>query len=62
MITITIDTGNDAFDDYSKAVNYALLQVQDMANKIGDGKIHLPVIMKLMDVNGNSVGTVSFKK
>ena len=62
MIEIKIDTGNAAFDDYSKAVNYALLQVQDLANKIGDGKLHLPIIIKLWDKNGNTVGTAKFSK
>jgi len=62
MIQIKIDTGNAAFDDYSKAVNYVLLQVQNMANTIGNGKLHLPVLMKLMDVNGNAVGSVKFGK
>ena len=62
MIEIKIDTGNAAFDDYSKAVNYVLIQVQDMANKIGDGKLHLPVLMKVMDMNGNTTGTAKFTK
>jgi hypothetical protein len=63
MVEIKFDTGNAAFDDYAKAVNHILLQVQDMANRIGEGeRIHLPVTMKLMDGNGNSVGTMKFSK
>jgi len=62
MIEIKIDTGNAAFDDYSKAVNYVLLQVQDTANKIGEGKLRLPVTMKVWDENGNTVGTVKYSK
>lgn len=62
MIEIKFGTGNEAFDDYSKAINYVLLQVQNLANRVGDGKLHLPVIMKLMDVNGNTVGKMKFSK
>lgn len=63
MITIKFKTDNSAFkDDYAKTVNHVLLQIQDMANRIGDEeKMHLPVSIILWDGEGNSIGTATFR-
>lgn len=64
MITIKFETANEAFDNFSKGVNYVLLQVQNIANDIEEypTKYHLPAVFSLLDENGNTVGSVKFGK
>ena len=59
MIEIKIDTDNDVFKvNYSQAVNYVIMQVQNLADRVEDKKITLPMVMILWDENGNSIGSI----
>jgi len=61
MITIKIQTGNSSFvDNYSKALNQVLLQIQNKANEIEEEGIKLPKTIILWDENGNSIGLAKF--
>mgnify|MGYP001603790232 CR=1 FL=1 len=65
MITIKIKDDNAAFEDnYSKAVNYILLQVQEIANMIEEEpkKLRFPMDMKVTDENGNIVESAKFTR
>ena len=63
MIEIKIETNNDVFkSNYSQAVNYVIMQVQNIADRIDHKKITIPVAFKLWDENGNSIGSVKFTK
>jgi hypothetical protein len=61
MIEIKFQTDNDVFaNNYSKAVEHVLIQVQNEANKIGERRMKLPMTIILWDGNGNSIGTAKF--
>jgi hypothetical protein len=63
MITIRISTDNASFkDEFSKAVNYALLQVQNAANEVEVTSISFPSKYSIFDVNGNRIGYAKFTK
>lgn len=53
-ITITINTGNSAFEENPNEVSRIL---RNLADKLENGK--QPT--KPMDINGNSVGTVKYE-
>ena len=54
MITITIKTDNDAFEDGNRPTEVARI-LRDLADSL-DGNEYLPV--NIRDVNGNHVGNV----
>jgi hypothetical protein len=63
MIQIKFSTDNASFaDGFSKAVNHALLQVQNAANELEETSLLYPAKYTIFDVNGNSIGYVKFTK
>jgi hypothetical protein len=69
MIQIKFSTDNASFDyEFSKAVNHALLQIQNAANEVektdllDQTNVRYPAKYTIFDVNGNSIGYVKFTK
>jgi hypothetical protein len=59
-VTLSIDTGNDAFVDRSKEEVARILR--DAANKVEEGPgILVGHVCVLRDINGNTVGKVTVK-
>lgn len=60
-IIIRINTDNAAFDRRGGGREAARI-LRDLANKIEDEDVHLSFYVTIMDINGNSVGTMSNEK